>query len=99
MKNNFRKILSVGLLAAFTCGTLTTSCSKSDDQQDSQPPKEGVIDVAVGTYKGKLYLDTYNPVDVNEWYDAILVVTKEGKDKLKVQAKSGEAYFPLLWFK
>ncbi|MGB7526634.1 hypothetical protein [Sphingobacterium cellulitidis] len=44
----------------------------------------------MGTYKGKLYTSDTN--GVYEWFDAIVIVTKEGSNKLKITAKSGEEY-------
>lgn len=91
MKKVNAKIVVLALTMVLTMGTLTTSCSK-DDNSGPEEPAKGTIDVAVGTYKGKLYTPTYNPDDVGEWFDAIVIVTKEGSDKLKVTAKSNEEY-------
>lgn len=83
------KISRLGLVLAFV--TLTASCSKDDNDGYEQPIK-GSIDVAIGTYKGKLYISPSQPNEIHEWYDAVVIVTKEGANKLKVVAKSGEAY-------
>ena len=91
MKNVNTKFALLALASVLTLGTLTTSCSKDDDN-GSEQPAQGTIDAAVGTYKGKLYTPPSNPDDVYEWYDAIVIVTKEGSNKLKVTAKSGEEY-------
>src|SRR5690606_9516230 len=91
MKNVNTKIALLALASVLTLGTLTTSCSKDDDN-GSEQPAQGTIDAAVRTYKGKLYTPPSNPDDVYEWYDAIVIVTKEGSNKLKVTAKSGEEY-------
>lgn len=89
MKNVNTKFALLALASVLTLGTLTTSCSKDDDN-GSEQPAQGTIDAAVGTYKGNLRaVETYG---VYEWYDAIVIVTKEGSNKLKVTAKSGEEY-------
>lgn len=89
MKNVNTKFALLALASVLTLGTLTISCSKDDDNGHEQPA-QGTIDAAVGTYKGKLSSsNTYNRY---EWYDAIVIVTKEGSNKLKVTAKSGEEY-------
>ncbi len=90
MKKLSTKITFLGILSVLALGTVTTSCSKDD--KDGHEQTKGSIDVAVGTYKGKLYTPPSHPDEVYEWYDAIIIVTKEGSDKLKVTAKSGEAY-------
>ncbi|ERJ59304.1 hypothetical protein [Sphingobacterium paucimobilis] len=89
MKKVNAKIALLALASVLTLGTLTTSCSKDDDN-GSEQPAQGTIDAAVGTYKGKL--STSDKYGVYEWYDAIVIVTKEGSNKLKVTAKSGEEY-------
>lgn len=89
MKKVNAKITLLALASVLTLGTLTTSCSKDDDNGHEQPA-QGTIDAAVGTYKGKL--STFDTNGVYEWFDAIVVVTKEGSKKLKVTAKSGEEY-------
>ncbi|SFS54920.1 hypothetical protein [Sphingobacterium wenxiniae] len=88
MKKVNTKIAFLGILAALTFGTVATSCSSDDD--DYEQPAQGSIDAAVGTYKGKLYTSDTN--GVYEWFDAIVIVTKEGSNKLKVAAKEGEEY-------
>lgn len=85
------KIGVLALASVLTFGTFITSCNKDDNDLYEQP-QQGTIDVAVGTYKGKLYTRPSNPIDTHEWYDAIVIVTKEGNNKLKVTAKSGEEY-------
>lgn len=89
MKKVNAKITLLALASVLTLGTLTTSCSKDDDNGHEQPA-QGTIDVAVGTYKGKL--STFDTNGVYEWFDTIVIVTKEGSNKLKVTAKSGEEY-------
>lgn len=89
MKKVNIKIAFLGMLSVLTLGTITVSCNSSDDNV-SQETTKGTIDAAVGTYKGKLY--TSNTNGVYEWFDAIVIVTKEGSNKLKITAKSGEEY-------
>lgn len=91
MKKVNTKITLLALASVLALGTLTTSCSKDDDN-GSEQPAQGTIDAAVGTYKGKLYTPPSNPDDVYEWYDAIVIVTKEGDNKLKVAPKPNESY-------
>lgn len=89
MKKVNVKIALLALASVLTLGTLTTSCSKDDDNGHEQPA-QGTIDAAVGTYKGKLSSSDTN--GSYEWFDAIIIVTKEGSNKLKVSAKSDEEY-------
>lgn len=89
MKKVNVKIALLALASVLTLGTLTTSCSKDDDNGHEQPA-QGTIDAAVGTYKGKLSSSDTN--GSYEWFDAIVIVTKEGSNKLKVSAKSDEEY-------
>lgn len=89
MKKVNVKIALLAIASVLTLGTLTTSCSKDDDNGHEQPA-QGTIDVAVGTYKGKLSSSDTN--GSYEWFDAIIIVTKEGSNKLKVSAKSDEEY-------
>lgn len=92
MKKVNTKFALLALATLFTLGTVTTSCSKNDDNDGYEHPTQGSIDAAVGTYKGKLYSTSYNPGDQNEWFDAIVIVTKEGDNKLKVAPKPNESY-------
>lgn len=91
MKKISAKITMLAILLIVTFGVSFSSCSKDDD--NNEKPKKGTIDAAVGTYKGKLELWNQFPnTDQGIWYDAILIVTKEANDKLKITAKSGEEY-------
>lgn len=89
MKKGNTKIAFLGMLSVLTLGTITVSCNSNDDNV-SQEPIKGTIDAAVGTYKGKIYTSDTN--GSYEWFNAIVVVTKEGSNKLKVAAKPGEEY-------
>lgn len=93
MKKVKTKMVFLGILALLTLGTLTTSCSNSDDNEEFEQPAQGSIDAAVGTYKGRLYTSPSNAASgVYEWFDATVIVTKEGVNKLKIVPKSGEPY-------
>ncbi|RRN78007.1 hypothetical protein EIM50_16730 [Pseudoxanthomonas sp. SGD-10] len=76
-------LLSLAALLAF--GLLLTACSKDSADETS---KSGKIDDAVGTYKGTMF--RYG--SATELFDVILIVTKEGDNKLKITPKSGEVY-------
>lgn len=72
-------------------GTVTLgSCSKDDDAE--KPDGKG-IDVAVGTYKGKINVwgDLPN-TNQSEFFDVVLTVTKVDNEHVKVTAKTGEPY-------
>src|SRR5690606_29857072 len=56
MKNVNTKFALLALASVLTLGTLTTSCSNDDDGYEE--PTNASIDPAVGTYKGKLTVDT-----------------------------------------
>src|SRR5690606_40770361 len=89
MKKVNTKFALLALASLLKLGTITICCSKDDDNGHEQPA-QGTIDPAVGKYKGKLSAsNTYNRY---EWFDAIVIVTKEGGNKLKITAKSGEEY-------
>ncbi|WP_126973109.1 hypothetical protein [Gynurincola endophyticus] len=84
------KITMLCVTALFAVSSMVTGCSK---KKDDEPTGQGAIEAAVGTYKGKISVYEQIPGD-NRWefFDAIIVVSKEGNDKLKIAAKSGEAY-------
>ena len=88
MKKVNTKFALLALASVLTLGTLATSCSKDDDGYEE--PTNASIDPAVGTYKGKLTV--YTNSGVKEWYNAVTIVTKEGSNKLKFTAKTGEPY-------
>lgn len=75
-----------GFLAVLflACATLVfSSCSKDDDNG----PSGGSIDAAVGTYIG-----TIKVIGGEEYFNAIINVSKVDGSHLKIQAKSGEDY-------
>jgi hypothetical protein len=65
-------------------GVFLTSC-KNDDDDDSNPGT-GNIDVVVGTFKGTLN------VAGQDYFNAIVMVSKVDDSHVKVQAKTNEAY-------
>jgi hypothetical protein len=65
-------------------GVFLTSC-KNDDDDDSNPGT-GNIDVVVGTFKGTLN------VAGQDYFNAIVMVSKVDDSHVKVQAKANEAY-------
>ncbi|WP_223857515.1 hypothetical protein [Sphingobacterium micropteri] len=89
-KMNVKRIMQ-HLLFLLLVGMVTLSgCSKDDD---TEQPDGKSIDIAVGTYKGKLTVwgDLPN-TDQNEFFDAVITVTKADNEHLKVTAKTGEPY-------
>src|SRR5690606_14859534 len=54
-------------------------------------PGKGSIEMAVGTFKGQMTVFRAEGGD-EDYYDAVVVVTKVGAEQLKAEAKSGEAY-------
>ena len=77
------------VLMVLTFGVATTSCSK-DDNNYEQPKEQTVdIDVAVGTYKGTL---SSGALENYEYFDAVIIVSKQANDKLTVTAKANEPY-------
>lgn len=91
MKKINNKIASLAIGTVVTFGALSISCSSTDNDGYVQPA-QGSIDVAVGSYKGKLKTQSNGPEDKYEWFDAVVIVTKEGNNRLKISAKSGEEY-------
>lgn len=65
----------------------------SDDGGNYEQPGPGSIDVAVGTFKGKIssYKQLPNTTEYT-FYDAIVTVTKVDDQHLKITTKSGEKY-------
>lgn len=78
-----KKLFVLMAVAAFTLSF--NSCSKDDG------PGSGGIDMAAGTFKGKLTLYPANGQS-SEHFDAIVTVSKAGEGKLTVTPKAGESY-------
>ena len=85
MKKLQMKITLLGLAGLMFMGVLLTGCSK-DSSDDA--PRTGKIDDAVGTYKGTLY----NSILLKDYFNAVVIVTKEGDNKLRITAKADEEY-------
>ncbi|MCW8312763.1 hypothetical protein ACR78Z_10655 [Sphingobacterium thalpophilum] len=83
MKNrSIKSGVKTGILAiAFL--SFAVGCSKDDD---NVPKPVEDIQAAIGTFKGTIH------VAGRDYYNAIVMVTKEGDDLVKVAAKSGELY-------
>ena len=93
-KKYFQRLIVLGGLTLGMLAT-TTSCSSDDDAGNGWEVVNGDISVAVGTYKGTLYYRSYShipDIDQYEFYDAILLVTRNGENRIEVKAKSGETY-------
>lgn len=85
MKKSILK--TVGIIAIALFGM--ASCSSDDS--NSGPGNGGGIDIAVGTFKGKITI-VEGAGSGTEYFDATVVVTKASNNQLKVAPKSGEAY-------
>ncbi|WP_316811468.1 hypothetical protein [Pedobacter heparinus] len=69
---------------------LLASCGKD---KDKATPTTGSIDIAVGTFKGKISVfDRPTSPSNAEYFDAIVTVAKVGDNQLQITPKSGEAY-------
>ncbi len=64
-------------------------CSKDkNNDKPSGNSDEAAAARIVGTYKGTIDASTSNA----QYFDAIIIITKESGNKVKIVAKSGEAY-------
>src|SRR5690606_6008565 len=79
----------------FGATVLFTGCGKDNPSPEPTPsvpqPGKGSIEMAVGTFKGQMTVFRAEGGD-EDYYDAVVVVTKVGAEQLKAEAKSGEAY-------
>ncbi len=82
MKRSIQTGLKGKLMALALLG-IVVACSKDND---GSPKPSNDIQAAVGTFKGKIR------VAEQDYFNAVVIVSKEGDDKLKVAAKTGEAY-------
>lgn len=84
--NSMSRLLILPIFALLIIGI--TSCSKDDNGGDT--PGNVKIDAAVGTYKGTI--EVFRGTQTQEYFNAIVNVTKVNDKELKVAPKSGEAY-------
>lgn len=86
------KLSMLAICAMVAVGGLTTSCSK--DKNETEQAGKGDLNAMVGNYKGKVqvYQDLVGSGAQHEFFDAIVTVSKVGNNKIKISAKSGEAY-------
>jgi len=87
MKTNNLKVLLFAPAFLFVTGLLLSSCKK-----DNNPITGSNIDVATGTFKGSITVYDRPGSAGQEYFNAIVTVTKVGGNQLKVTAKTGEAY-------
>lgn len=92
MKNLSKKNLKNVLMALFTglvfC-IVFIGCSK--DKNNGEPSgnaDEAAAARVVGTYKGTIDATNANA----QYFDAIIIITKESGNRVKITAKPGEAY-------
>jgi len=94
MKKPFFKEVKI-IATTFILSLSFISCN-SDDAPNYEQPGAGSIDVAVGTFKGKItsYKQLPNTSEYT-FYDAVVIVTKVDDQHLKITTKSGEPYSAL----
>lgn len=90
-KTILKKVKQIVSVFLFSLGII--SCSNNDDGPNYEQPGPGSIDVAVGTFKGKItsYKQLPNTTEYT-FYDAIVTVSKVDHQHIKITTKSGEAY-------
>jgi hypothetical protein len=87
MKKIVLKPLTFLAVCVFFAGLLVSGCKKDDT------PGTSNIDVATGTFVGTLKVfDRPTSPSSQEYYNAVVTITKVGDNQLKVTAKTGEAY-------
>lgn len=84
-----KRIVFVGILSMMMLGTTATSCSSDDNGYEELA--KGSVDVVVGTYVGTLNANIVD-ADASVWYDAVILVTKDGEGRMKVSAQPGQPY-------
>lgn len=81
------RLTSFKKLSLFLCLIVFIGLNYSCSKEENEPQvKKGKVEDAVGTYKGVL------EVGSEDYYDAIIEVTKVGDQKLSVKAKVGQPY-------
>ena len=95
MKKTILKKVTL-ILSAFVLSLGLVNCSSNDDGSNYEQPGPGSIDVAVGTFKGKIisYKQLPNTTQ-GTFYDAVIIISKVDDQHLKISTKSGEAYSTL----
>jgi hypothetical protein len=83
--NGIQRLISI-FTVMIIIGSFSLSCKSSDDNDDPTPVTGQSIDPVLGTFKGTIRVAT------QDYYNAIVVVTKVDASHIKVQPKSGEAY-------
>lgn len=83
-KSRFRRLIS-SFIVMILVGSLFLNCKSNDDNDDPTPSAQS-IDPVVGTFKGTIRIAT------QDYYNAIVVVSKVDASHIKVQPKSGEVY-------
>jgi len=82
------KSVKIYLIVASLLGlTVFTGCKKDKDKPSGNI-HEAAAARLVGTYKGTIKAS----VGSQEYYNAIIIITKESGNKVKIAPKSGEAY-------
>ncbi len=82
--NSIQRLISS--VVVIMVGSIFFSCKSSSDNDDPAPITNQSIDPVVGTFKGTIRIAT------QDYYNAIVVVSKVDGSHIKVQPKSGEAY-------
>ncbi len=85
MKNlqNVVRILFIG----FVFSTVIVACSKDNDEPSGNTDESAAARIG-GIYKGTMDV-TDSDID---YFDAIIIITKESGNKVKIAPKSGEPY-------
>lgn len=92
MKKTISKKVTL-ILSAFVLSLGLVNCSSNDDGSNYEQPGPGSIDVAIGTYKGKIssYRSLPNTYETT-FYNAEIIVSKVDDQHVKITTKSGEIY-------
>lgn len=81
-----KKLLPILVLC---CSISLFSCKKDKGDSSAQPSgTTSAADILAGTYSGKLTLYPGG----TDYFDAVIIVTKEGDKKVRIAAKTGTDY-------
>ncbi|OCA79027.1 hypothetical protein BBH99_19905 [Chryseobacterium contaminans] len=83
--NKIQRLIS-SFIAMVLIGSIFLSCKSSGDNDVPAPTTGQNIDPIVGTFKGTI------KIGVQDYYNAIVMVSKVDNSHVKVQPKSGEVY-------